>query len=80
MRHIKVRRTCGVAQALRGGNVWCIQQRPSLRWAKAKFPTCLPYGLALFTRAMPAANSGPNNPLSAASTASLHAAGDPHVD
>ena len=34
----------------------------------------MPTDFALFTRAMPAANSGASNPLSAASTASLRMA------
>ena len=40
----------------------------------SQFPTRIPCVLALFTRLMPAANSGASNPLSAASAASLRIA------
>jgi len=40
----------------------------------SQFPTRMPTDFALFTRVMPAANSGASSPLSAASTASLRIA------
>ena len=40
----------------------------------SQFPTRTPFGLAPFTRVIPAANSGASRPLSAASTASFRTA------